>query len=216
MTSLTRGRLSLYSGRPATAIRSLEHALELNPKSVEIKIVLAQAYLDARQLDAHNRLLKELSETVPSTTSDELYLGSWLAGYDPPNGYAMAVKAHRRTQPAESTLARLLATQARWQFLQDSGNFALVDKTATLGMPLRLDVRLVNDSDDTYLIPLMRRHRRSREVMSGLSLLLYREGKRDPEIVRLPVKSVEQITPSLDKKDNVPGEVFLRTFASEA
>jgi tRNA A-37 threonylcarbamoyl transferase component Bud32/tetratricopeptide (TPR) repeat protein len=123
---MLRGQIALHRGQSAEAIRHLEKAVELLPKSVAARGMLAAAYADDGHWERFDRTIREMEELTPLTAEDFLFKGYAWANLEPEQGLQMikqAVDFDRRPRPMVG-IALLLRAEVRAFVAQDTDNLA--------------------------------------------------------------------------------------------
>ncbi|HEV2950410.1 MAG TPA: protein kinase, partial [Gemmataceae bacterium] len=77
--NMLRGLVEYHRGRPEEAVVYLEQGDQQLPKSVAIKALLANAYLDSGFLERYDEIYTLLEKLEPKTPEDHLFLGLFLA-----------------------------------------------------------------------------------------------------------------------------------------
>ncbi|MFO0808351.1 MAG: protein kinase [Gemmataceae bacterium] len=141
-----RGLVALNSGRPSEAIVYLKKADERLGGTVAVRALLAQAYNDDGQYERSEAMALELSQSVPKSLEDSVFLGLALAEQDPVQ--AVAVLDRALTRPRPPPVARLVRASALTQLARmtgkaDDAERALADlqKLDLSDNPIYLNVR---------------------------------------------------------------------------
>lgn len=134
------GQLELFSGRPQEAIEDLEKALNQKEDSVAIKTLLGLAYRNAGRLDDFAKIEKDLLEAKPSTVREKIFLGNWVAQFDPQSGQRMLQAALEESDAATAaaTLARMFLAKASLRVAHDTLDASLHDELGGEARSVRL------------------------------------------------------------------------------
>ncbi|HLJ95913.1 MAG TPA: protein kinase [Gemmataceae bacterium] len=104
--NMLRGLVEYHRGRPKEAVDYLEQADQQLPRSVAIKALLANAYLDSGRLERYDAMYTVLEHLEPKTPEDHLFLGLFLAEPDPLR--ALQILGEAPTRFRQSPIARLV------------------------------------------------------------------------------------------------------------
>jgi tetratricopeptide (TPR) repeat protein len=119
---MLRGQIALHRGQSSEARRHLEEAVQLLPKSVAARGMLAAAYADDGHWDRFDRTIREMKELKPLTAEDFLFKGYAWANLEPEQGLQMIDQAFdldRRPRPMVG-IALLLRAEVRAFVAQDT------------------------------------------------------------------------------------------------
>jgi tetratricopeptide (TPR) repeat protein len=116
---MLRGQIALHRGKSAEAIRHLEQAVQLLPKSVAARGMLAAAYADDGHWERYDRMIREMEELTPLTPEDFLFKGYAEANLEPARGLETIKQAFDR-RPMMGGIALLLRAEVRALVAQDT------------------------------------------------------------------------------------------------
>jgi tetratricopeptide (TPR) repeat protein len=113
----TLGRLYMRSGNAASAVQMLVRVVALNPGSVQARLTLAQAYIDAKDLNGAIQTLEEAAEDEPRIAAT---LGQYLEQAGRPEDAAKAYSTAIEGAPMNRELKfrRLAALFAAKQYAE--------------------------------------------------------------------------------------------------
>jgi serine/threonine protein kinase len=117
---ILRGGIALHRGQSLEAIRNLEQAVQLLPKSVAARGMLAAAYAYDGRWDLYDQTIREMEQLTPSTPEDFLFKGYAEAQLEPERGLRTIQLAFDR-RPMWS-IALLLRAEVRAFVAQDTDN----------------------------------------------------------------------------------------------
>jgi hypothetical protein len=115
---MLRGQIALHRGQSREAVRHLEQAVRLLPKSVAAHGMLAAAYASDGQWEWYDNAVREMAQLTPSTSEDFLFKGYAEANLEPTRGLETMKQAfdHYPT----TGIALLLRSYVRAYVAQDT------------------------------------------------------------------------------------------------
>jgi serine/threonine protein kinase len=119
-----RGEVAFFRGDYEQAVQHLEQSARLQSRSVSTLALLAQAYLNAGQVQKYLDTMGSLEHLTPATAEDRLLLGAAQVFLSPVEGLPMLDEAIRQQ---DSPLARLFRASARADYAMDTGDPAFAD-----------------------------------------------------------------------------------------
>jgi hypothetical protein len=119
---MVRGQIALHRGQSREAMRHLEQAVQLLPKSVAAQGMLAAAYAYDGQWEQYDKTIQKITELSPSTPQDLLFKGCAEAWLDPARGLQTIRQAFDR-RPMMG-IALLLRAEVRGFVAQDTDDLA--------------------------------------------------------------------------------------------
>jgi RNA polymerase sigma factor (sigma-70 family) len=114
---MLRGQIALHRGQSQEAMRHLEQAVRLLPKSVATRGMLAAAYASDGDWERYDQMIREMEDLTPSTPEDFLFKGYAEASLEPERGLRTIAQAFER-HPMMG-IARLLRADVRALVAQD-------------------------------------------------------------------------------------------------
>jgi tetratricopeptide (TPR) repeat protein len=115
---MLRGQIALHRGKSQEAMRDLEQAVQLLPKSLVARGMLAAAYASDGHWEKYDKTIRKMDELTPSTPEDFLFKGYAEANLDPTLGVQTIQQAFAR-RPTMG-IARLLRAEVRALVAQDT------------------------------------------------------------------------------------------------
>jgi tetratricopeptide (TPR) repeat protein len=122
---MLRGQIALHRGQSQEAVRHLEQAVRLLPRSVTAWGMLAAAYASLGQWDWYDKAIREMKPLTPSTPEDFLFKGYAEANLEPTRGLQtinQAFDLHPRTG-----IALLLRSYVRAYVAQDTDDLKVAE-----------------------------------------------------------------------------------------
>jgi tRNA A-37 threonylcarbamoyl transferase component Bud32 len=123
---MLRGQIALHRGKSAEAIRHLYQAVQLLPKSVAARGMLAAAYAYDGDWVRYDRTIQEMEKLTPSTPEDFLFKGYAEANLEPERGLETIKQAFDR-RPMMGIAARLLRAEVRAFVAQDTDDLDVAE-----------------------------------------------------------------------------------------
>jgi hypothetical protein len=123
---MLRGQIALYRGQNREAMRHLEQAVQLLPKSVAAKGMLAAAYAYDGQWEQYDKTIQQINKLSPATAEDFLFKGYAEANLDPKRGLHSIQEAFAR-RPMMG-IARLLRAEVRAFLAQDTDDLVAAEE----------------------------------------------------------------------------------------
>jgi tetratricopeptide (TPR) repeat protein len=125
LVRMVRGQIALHRGQSREAVRHLEQAVWLRPRSVATWGMLAAAYASVGQWELYDNAVQEMEELTPSTPEDFLFKGYAEANLEPTRGLQTIKQAfdlHPRTG-----IALLLRSYVRAYVAQDTDDLEVAE-----------------------------------------------------------------------------------------
>jgi serine/threonine protein kinase len=119
-----RGEVAYFRGEYEQAVAHLEQSDRLQPRSVSTLALLAQAYLNAGQVQKYLDTMGSLEHMSPATAEDRLLLGGAQVFLSPVEGLPILDEAIRQQ---DSPLARLFRAGARADYAMDTDDPTFAD-----------------------------------------------------------------------------------------
>jgi tetratricopeptide (TPR) repeat protein len=120
---MLRGQIALHRGQSQKAMQHLDQAVQLLPKSVAARGMLASAYASDGQWEQYDKEIRHMKELTPSTPEDFLFKGYAEANLDPKLGLQTIEQAFAR-RPTMAIL-RLLRAEVRALVAQDTDDLGV-------------------------------------------------------------------------------------------
>jgi tetratricopeptide (TPR) repeat protein len=117
---MLRGQIALHRGQSQEAVRHLEQAVRLLPKSVAAWSMLAAAYASVGQWEWYDTAAREMAKLTPSTSQDFLFKGYAEANLEPTRGLQTINQAFDLDHRPITGTARLLRSYVRAYVAQDT------------------------------------------------------------------------------------------------
>jgi hypothetical protein len=122
---MLRGQIALLRGQSWEAMRHLEQAVQLLPKSVAAQGMLAAAYAYDGQWEQYDKTIQQMNNP-PSTPQDFLFKGYAEANLDPKRGLRSIQEAFARN--SNMGIARLLRAEVRALLAQDIDDLEVAEE----------------------------------------------------------------------------------------
>jgi hypothetical protein len=122
---MLRGQVALHRGQSGQARRHLEEAVQLQPRSVATRGMLAAAYASVGQWESYDKQVREMAQLTPRTPEDFLFKGYAEANLEPTRGLQTINQAFDR-RPMMG-IALLLRAEVRAFTAQDTDDSKLAE-----------------------------------------------------------------------------------------
>jgi tetratricopeptide (TPR) repeat protein len=122
---MLRGQIALHRGQSREATRHLEQAVQLLPKSVAARGMLAAAYASDGHWERYDQTMREMELLTPSTPEDFLFKGYAEANLEPERGLQTIKQAFDR-RPMMG-IALLLRADVRALVAQDTDSLEVAE-----------------------------------------------------------------------------------------